>query len=66
MGQGPLKWKCRTGLNAGNERLLATGLSHVHEDAAWAQPPNRLESPSDVAYMMARQLADYGDKRRVE
>jgi hypothetical protein len=33
---------------------------------AEAQPPNGLESASDMAYMIIRQLADYGDKRRVE
>jgi hypothetical protein len=33
---------------------------------AWAQPLNRLESAPDPAYMVPRQLADYGDKRRVE
>jgi hypothetical protein len=33
---------------------------------AWAQPLNGLETASDPAYMVVRQLADYGDKRRVE
>jgi hypothetical protein len=41
-------------------------LSHVHEDGGAGRLPNGLEPAGEVAYMLDRQLADYGDKRRVE
>jgi hypothetical protein len=38
----------------------------THGERPAPDPLNGLEPASDLAYMMVCQLADYGDKRRVE